>query len=265
MKYFVYKYTYQGDVIYIGKTDDVARRVREHASGYGLEEKFLPYLNEAEIYFHECGNEVEMSALERLLINQYKPILNVVDIVDGNATVFIELDWKCYIPANAMTSSAMERDIMLCQKNIFANETRIQTYANESAGLQKQMRELMPFYEYLRIHHRDFALNPDGYFGLMKHEIPPHDRVQVGSRVVEKWYDSLSYSDDITWVQFSGELLQALFMVSHKPNWVDETMAHIGENRCRLISKKVANLRRRNRELEAKKEALKEKRYETIF
>lgn len=253
MKYFVYKYTYNEEVIYIGKTDDVARRVREHASGQGLEEKFVPYLDGAEIYFHECCNEVEMSALERLLINQYKPVLNVVDVVPGNATVLIELDWKRYIQSNAMTSGAIERDIMLCQKNILSNETRIQTYINETAKLRKRMQEMLPFYEYLRIHHRNFALNPDGYFGLMKNEIPPHDQVQIGSRCVKKWYDSLSYSDDITWVQFSGELLQALFMVSHKPHWVDETMAHIGENRCRLISKKVANLRRRNRELAAKK------------
>jgi hypothetical protein len=61
MSYFVYKYVCDGDVIYVGKTDDIHRRVVEHASGQGLEEKFVPYLGRCDIYFHECGNEVEMS------------------------------------------------------------------------------------------------------------------------------------------------------------------------------------------------------------
>ena len=44
MNHFVYKYVYNGAVIYVGLTDNIIRRVAEHASGQGLEAKFLPYL-----------------------------------------------------------------------------------------------------------------------------------------------------------------------------------------------------------------------------
>ena len=73
MSYFVYKYVYNNKIIYIGLTDDMKRRVYEHASGVGIESKFLPYLDNVEIYYHQCGNETEMRALESLLINHFKP------------------------------------------------------------------------------------------------------------------------------------------------------------------------------------------------
>jgi hypothetical protein len=243
----------------------MVRRVHEHAWGQGLEEKFLPYLEGADIYFHECCNEVEMSALERLLINQYKPILNVVDVVPGDATVIIELDWKYYLDSDFITPSTTERDIMMCQKNITSNNTRIQTYCQERDALQNRMTALLPFYDYLGTHYAEFARNPDGYYGLVTSEVPVGDTVYIGSQEVEKWYDTISYSNGYTWVQFSGELLQALFAIAHQPHWIDDTMNYVGKNHCQLISKKVANLRRRNCELKAKIEALQEKRHEAIF
>ena len=265
MKYFVYKYVCDGEVIYIGKTDDIHRRIVEHASGQGLEEKFVPYLGRSDIYFHECSNEVEMSALERLLINQYKPKLNVVDIQDGYSTVVLEIEWLYYIALPDGSRDVLEREMMLCQRNILSNETRIRTYHTEQEELTRKMQSLLPFYKYLHVHANEFALNPYGYFPVEHKILPTEQHVQIGCFVVPNWQDDIVADGDVMMVQWSGELLQKLFMVVHRDNWIQETMDEIGENRRQLILKKVANLRRRNSELAAKKEALRRKLYEEDY
>lgn len=262
MHYFVYKYVCEGNVIYVGKTDDIHRRVVEHASGQGLEEKFLPYLERCDIYFHECGNEVEMSALERLLINQHKPILNVVDVQPGSSTVLLEMEWQYYVSLPGGNHSALECEIMLCQRNIQSNETRIRGYEKEANELRAQMKRLLPFYKYLHTHANDFASDVYGYFNIDAKILPSDAKIQIAKFVISAWHDDMVADGDMVAVQWSGELLQKLFAVVHRDNWIQETMDEIGENRCQLISKKVANLRRRNVELMAKKEALRSKLHE---
>lgn len=262
MRYFVYKYLYDGDVIYVGKTDDLKRRVMEHASGQGLEEKFLPYLDKCDIYFHECGNEVEMSALERLLINQYKPRLNVIDVHNGLSTVLIEVEWLYYISLPDANRDTIEREMMLCQRNILSNETRIQTYHKEQAALQDKMQRLLPFYQYLHLHVNEFALDPYGYFAIDAKNLPTEQQVQIGKFVITDWQDDTVTDGEYMRVQWSGELLQKLFAVSHRDNWIQETMDEVGGNRCQAIVKRVANLQRRNKELQVKKDALRRKLYE---
>jgi predicted GIY-YIG superfamily endonuclease len=264
MHYFVYKYICDGEVIYVGKTDDIHRRVLEHASGQGIEEKFLPYLDKSDIYFHECANEVELSALERLLINQHKPKLNVVDVQDGHSTVFLEVEWLYYLALPNGSKELIEREMMLCQRNILSNETRIRHYQDEQKELRNKMQRLLPFYKYLHIHANDFALDPYGYFAIESKVLPVEQQVYIGKFLVPDWQDDSMSDGEYTRVQWSGELLQKLFAVSHRDRWIDETMDEIGEKRCQSISKKVANLRRRNTELTAKKEALRRKLYEEV-
>lgn len=265
MKYFVYKYVCEGDVIYVGKTDDIHRRVVEHSSGQGIEEKFLPYLDRSDIYFHECGNEVEMSALERLLINQHKPVLNVVDVQPGNSTVILDMEWQYYVSLPEGSSSVLEREIMLCQRNIQSNETRIRGYEKEMGELRAKMQRLLPFYKYLHTHANDFVKNVYGYFNVDTKLLPSDNEIQIAKFSVSAWCDDMVADGDMMAVQWSGELLQKLFAVVHRDNWIQETMDEIGENRCQLILKKVANLRRRNVELTVKKEALRGKLYEENY
>lgn len=256
MKYYVYKYVHRGDVIYIGKTDDVARRVNEHASGQGLEEKFLPYLEDVDIYFHECGNEVEMSALERLLINQYKPILNIVDVQPGASTVAIDMNWVYYDALPDSSEGVIEHEIKMCWKNIHSNMTRMFTYEKELKVLQEEMQHLLPFYEYLNKHADEFMKNPCGYFVINPAILPQKQEVWIGKKRIPSWCDDIAVNGGNTLVQWSGELLQQLFAVAHNDNWVQNTMWEIGEKRSQLILKKQTNLRRRNTELSAKKDAL---------
>ena len=75
MGYYVYKYVLDNQIIYIGKNDtNLQDRIIQHQR----EEKFKPYM-EADIYYIELKNKAETSGLEKLLINKYKPILNIVD------------------------------------------------------------------------------------------------------------------------------------------------------------------------------------------
>lgn len=256
MRYFVYKYVYHGDIIYIGKTDNIQRRIIEHSSGQGLEEKFLPYLNESDVYYHECGNEVEMSALERLLINQYKPLLNIKDVSDGVSTVTIDIDWKYYAEVFNKRWDLISEDIAKCNKNIASNQTRIKNYEEEIWSLRQYMISLLPFYRYLDIHYKDFINNHNGFFKFHKHELHPTSQVQIGDFIVNKWYDAIEFDGDIAFVQLSGELLQRLFAIAHKSNWIDKTMDNIGKKKCKTLYKRIANLQRKIDELQTKKTAL---------
>lgn len=89
---FVYKYVYDGEIIYIGKNDnELKKRIIQHKS----EPKFKPYLN-AEIYYISLANKAESKGMESLLINKYKPVLNVIDKYSSKSICELvkEPEWK---------------------------------------------------------------------------------------------------------------------------------------------------------------------------
>lgn len=91
---FIYKYVLKDEIIYIGKTKNLDNRIYQHS----MEEKFKPHLKESVIFYFECANSVEMDLIERALINQYKPKLNVYDKHDGFSGNIIvkEPKWTIY-------------------------------------------------------------------------------------------------------------------------------------------------------------------------
>lgn len=100
MGYFVYKYVYNEEIIYVGKTDSsLIGRIKNHAN----EEKFQKYKN-AEIYYIELSNSAETKAVEALLINKYKPRLNIVDKYDS-ISPFLKFDEPEWIRAKAIISN----------------------------------------------------------------------------------------------------------------------------------------------------------------
>lgn len=253
MNHFVYKYVYNGAVIYVGLTDNIIRRVAEHASGQGLEAKFLPYLD-SEIYYHRCGNEVEMKALESLLINQYKPLLNIVDCQPGDSTVNIDIDWECYLPALGMAN--FEVDLARIRKNIMSNRTRIDGYCAEIVKRQNVLSVYRPFYIFLQQHAGELTVNPDAVLLIPNSLVPRMDALQIGLKVAPVWYETLEERGDFTAATLSAETLQAFFQVSHRKDWVDETLGLIGGNDIKDLTIKIQNLRRRNAELESQEKAL---------
>lgn len=259
MKYYVYKYMRNNTVVYIGMTNDLIRRINEHASGIGLESKFTEYLTDCEIYYHVCGNEIEMKSLESLLINIYKPELNVVDISEGASTIELIIDWKLYDKNNSIKEHDILNTIADNNKKIASNTTRIATYQEEKSNIQHRISRHLPFYMYLQKNTNSIIQMHDAWFGFEEAALPPEHDVILLDKPIKKWYDGLEYKDGICWVQFSGEFLQQFFCIAHRADWVQLTLDTLGAKRSRDINERVENLLRKNRELTAENDALNQK------
>ncbi len=101
--YGVYKYVYRHnkEIIYVGYTSASSRKgIIERVECHAKESKFKPFLKDTDIYFISLRNNVEAKAIESILINQYKPILNTQEIKDSKAvydfTGVIDGTWKSY-------------------------------------------------------------------------------------------------------------------------------------------------------------------------
>lgn len=92
--YGLYKYVYNGEVVYIGKSDSsIDKRIDAHAK----ESKFKPYLDDAVIYYALCKNPAHTTILETYLINKYKPCLNVSMKYEDDLEIEIsEPKWKLW-------------------------------------------------------------------------------------------------------------------------------------------------------------------------
>ena len=86
----IYKYECDGQVIYIGKTDNsFENRIYNHSR----EEKFAPYIDKATISIYETRDENEADFLETALINQYRPILNAAKRLVTSVDVSVNVQW----------------------------------------------------------------------------------------------------------------------------------------------------------------------------
>ena len=70
-KYCIYKYIYQNKIVYIGKSNVLDDRIRQHNSE-------IKFFGLDEIYYFICDNKNSMDINEAFYINQYNPILNEV-------------------------------------------------------------------------------------------------------------------------------------------------------------------------------------------
>lgn len=84
----IYKYVYNNEVIYIGKTDaenGFKNRINRHKKEHEL-------FNKSKIYVYLCKDQTETDSLETILINAYKPMLNKAKLYDYKI-VPPELKW----------------------------------------------------------------------------------------------------------------------------------------------------------------------------
>ncbi len=96
--YYCYKWIQNGEIVYIGKTVTPKLRIAQEKR----QEKFRDYLD-ADIYVTEFKNRTEMDGMEKLLINKYQPVLNVVDTNDLSMELPIDdstLNWVLMTDVN---------------------------------------------------------------------------------------------------------------------------------------------------------------------
>lgn len=95
---FVYKFiNYDNEIIYIGKTSDIKKRMKQHFSSHAHLPKEC-YEQVYKIYFSNVNSKYNAEILETLLINKYSPIFNKdkkyqKDVSDINIDA-AEPEWK---------------------------------------------------------------------------------------------------------------------------------------------------------------------------
>jgi excinuclease UvrABC nuclease subunit len=78
MKGYVYRFlNNQGDIIYVGKTNDMKRRMRQHFLRGHLPKECYKKTNE--VQYIKFKSELESSIYEIYYINKFKPIFNKKD------------------------------------------------------------------------------------------------------------------------------------------------------------------------------------------
>ncbi len=101
MKFFLYRFLdNKGNIIYIGRTNDIRRRIlKEHfANNTHLPDKC--YIETEKVEYTEIINESEEVAYEAILINQHRPKFNTQFKDDGNFEVEVpkfqwhEFEWE---------------------------------------------------------------------------------------------------------------------------------------------------------------------------
>ena len=95
--HYVYKYVYDGKIIYIGKTDqpDIRSRIYSHCrKGDNIPEKYWDLMRDCDIYYIELQNAVMSDCVESELIRRYNPPLNKAKTGSWSGLPFAEPEWK---------------------------------------------------------------------------------------------------------------------------------------------------------------------------
>lgn len=95
MSNYVYKYVYNNEIIYIGKTDkSLPRRLNQHGkNGDNIDSKYWDKINNSDIYYCYANNRTMSDVIESELIRRYKPICNKAKKSDWSGIEFIEPKW----------------------------------------------------------------------------------------------------------------------------------------------------------------------------
>lgn len=202
MGHYVYKYVYDGEVVYIGKNDtDLISRINQHK----LEEKFKQYMS-SYIYYIELENKYDTDIMETLLINKYLPKLNIAKKAEFKSEInFVEPEWKRYF----------EEDFR--KPTIKGNEVRNEKISQRALKKrkEKQMSELeamltdLWFYQYLSFH------KPYEKDGELFIEVPINPDYLCGS-IDSKYYEPNEKCRGWTSLSISATRKPGSFVVTYK-------------------------------------------------
>ena len=98
MGHYVYKYVFNGEIIYIGKCDaDLDQRLAQHGKqGDNIDKKYWDDINASDIYYCTLANATMSDVVESELINRHKPKYNTAKKSDWDGLKLPEPNWKKY-------------------------------------------------------------------------------------------------------------------------------------------------------------------------
>ena len=141
LKYGVYKYIYNNEVIYIGKNDSSMRGsgIPQKVSGHMRDEKFRPYLKGIQIMYLSMADHIEDIAIaESGLIAQYCPLLNYASKSERKST----FDYDTFIQEQTGNTWKPFPESFLSQKSIFIpKHTSAESLKSEYNLLLKNYRK----------------------------------------------------------------------------------------------------------------------------
>lgn len=131
MSFYIYKYVYENEIVYIGKTINLNQRIKEHSR----EKKFQS--EKFNIYYFLCSNQNQMDYYEYILINKYKPALNVINKKRFEEFSFTEPTWIKYDKNTVLiTKEIEEKDL-----SNFLSVSEASKYANVSKQALYQQKD----------------------------------------------------------------------------------------------------------------------------
>lgn len=94
----VYKYVYNSEIIYVGKSDGyLPKRLGCHGrKGDNIPESAFREINDSDIYYAVLPNRIMSDVVESELIRRYKPIYNKAKKSEWDGLMFTEPIWKPY-------------------------------------------------------------------------------------------------------------------------------------------------------------------------
>lgn len=183
-KYYIYKYVIDEDIIYIGLSErDLQYRLYEHS----IEEKFLPYIPTAKIYYFTVKNKTEMKIMEKLLIDKYTPILNDKDKYDETINIeFTEPKWSIYKPRKKQPSQRPKMTIDRAEKEEKLKEKVKNCISRNSLCYEKFIIPLEK-----RINNKEYLVKDN--------EIHIPITKEEGESIFEHGYDVVEYQGREVW------------------------------------------------------------------
>lgn len=77
--YYIYKYYHDNELLYIGKTNDLWNRYKQHKNDWERYDEIN------RIMYTVCNTKDDMDMMEKLLIRKYKPVLNKAELSDSTS------------------------------------------------------------------------------------------------------------------------------------------------------------------------------------
>lgn len=129
MNYYVYRFLINENVVYVGKTIDIDKRMYTHFTKGHLPLECYEQIDA--IQYIECKNNTDMNIKELYFINKYKPIYNTVNKSENDEVMireFESIEWineyKLNFSNDKINDIRKYYENIICELNVQINELK---------------------------------------------------------------------------------------------------------------------------------------------